>query len=141
MTRQRDELDPMAAMAGTYAAMLEAARYSGAGMRTASRRATRRARGLAKTYSGRSVDAFQVMRGAPPRPDPRPRVGAVVAMAVVAGAGGAVTALGIRRIVADGRARRGQVEVADTLAGPAHAEPASAEPAPPSARPGSAGSA
>ncbi len=69
MTRQQD-MEPMAALAGAVAAVAEAARYTGDGMRTAGRRAARASGDLGRrtlsnaTDAGRRANvAFHVYRG------------------------------------------------------------------------------
>jgi hypothetical protein len=98
--KQANDVPPTAALAGVYAAMLEAARYSGAGVRTAGRRTGTGARRLAATYGVRTVDAFQALRGQPPRTPIRGRRAMVAKATVVAGTSGALAALGIRRLLA-----------------------------------------
>jgi hypothetical protein len=125
MSRRLDEVDPAAAVAGTWAALTEAAKYSGAGARTAGRRAGRRAWNLASESGDRAALAYQALRGNMPLR--RHRWTDLVAVGVVAGAAGAIVALRISQWLAR--------VVAETSAAEAAEEPDAEEAGEPVVRP------
>jgi hypothetical protein len=111
-------MEPAEAMAGMVAAMGEAARYAGGGLRTSGRRMRHRATDVATEGARRAAGAYGVLRGGTPAVRRRPADFVVVA--VVAGATGAVVALAVRRLTVQWRAASegepGQVEDHDARA-------------------------
>jgi hypothetical protein len=114
MSRRRSNVDTIAALAGIYAAMATAARLSGSRIGSARRDMGRLARRLAAESTGRSLIAYRVLRGELPV-QTRRRRGEYLAVTALAGAAGAITAVSIRRIAIQRRARRQALEeVAET---------------------------
>jgi hypothetical protein len=158
--RQQDEIEPTVALAAALAAMADAARHSGGGMRTVGRRTTRAGTAMSRRALANAVDsgrranyAYRIYRGVERPPKRRPReyvavgiiIGTVGAMALAAlgralarrsgdGSGGTAT----RRVLEPVRAAAGKVrrrvpptaEQSDVAAVPNEAEGVRTVPAP-----------
>jgi hypothetical protein len=115
MSRRRQSkqsnLRLLTAVAGVWAATLAAARMSGSRIGTAGRSVGRRARLVAAESSTRGAGAYRALRGDLPvqvRTQRRPVE--YLALTVLAGATGAVTAVGIGRMMSRRSARMEELE-------------------------------
>jgi hypothetical protein len=104
---RRQEVEPLAALAGVAAAMMEAARYTRGGLGTASRRAARagtevgrRAWSNARDSGQRATIAFRVYRGEDLTPPVRP--GRYLAIGAVGGMAAAYAAVALGRMIRRG---------------------------------------
>jgi hypothetical protein len=107
MSRQSN-VDMMAALVGLWAAMATAARLSGDRIGTARREMGGRARQLASESTDRGLLAYHALRGDLPIQTRRRPIG-YLAVTALAGAAGAVTVIGIRRVLAQRNAGRAEL--------------------------------
>jgi hypothetical protein len=104
---RRQEMDPLAALAGVAAALMEAGRYTRGGLDTAGRRAARastdlgrRALANARDSRQRATIAFRVYRGEDLAPPVRP--GRYVAIGAVTGVATAYAVVALGRLIRRG---------------------------------------